>query len=253
MNLKTLCSLFMLFFAVSAFGKSKPHYFQLKTYYYQSEAQEKRIDSYLKDAFIPALHRQGISQVGVFKPISQPAGDKLIYVFFAAADLEKMAHLDVALEKDKAHLAAGADYLNAAHDNAPYTRIEVSLMKAFKGMTKSALPKLSSPKKDRVYELRSYEAATEKLSANKIEMFDEGEIDIFSKLNFNAIFYGQVIAGSTMPNMIYMTSFENMTDRNAHWEAFGPAYEPMRIMPQYQNNVSKNVTSLLYPTDYSDY
>jgi len=83
-------------------------------------------------------------------------------------------------------------------------------------------------------------------------MFNNGEIDIFKKLNFNAVFYGQVIAGSTMPNLIYLTTFENMTERDAHWKAFGPLYKPMADLPQYQNNVSKNVTTLCRPTDYSD-
>lgn len=75
----------------------------------------------------------------------------------------------------------------------------------------------------------------------------------FKKLNFNAVFYGQVIAGSTMPNLMYLTSFENMADRDEHWKAFGPLYKPMSEMPKYQNNVSKNVTILCSPTDYSDY
>ncbi|VTP95663.1 Uncharacterised protein [Sphingobacterium daejeonense] len=29
------------------------------------------------------------------------------------------------------------------------------------------------------------------LSLNKISMFNDGEIDIFKKLNFNAVFYGR--------------------------------------------------------------
>ena len=93
----------------------------------------------------------------------------------------------------------------------------------------------------------------EKLAANKVSMFNNGEIEIFKKLNFNAVFYGQVIAGSTMPNLMYLTSFENMADRDEHWKAFGPLYKPMSEMPKYQNNVSKNVTILCTPTDYSDY
>ena len=34
-----------------------------------------------------------------------------------------------------------------------------------------------------------------------------GEIDIFTKLNFNAVFYGDVIVGSHMPNLMYLTCF----------------------------------------------
>jgi hypothetical protein len=86
-------------------------------------------------------------------------------------------------------------------------------------------------------------------------MFNTGdEVGLFRRLNFNAVFYGEVVAGSTMPNLMYLTTFENMTDRNEHWDAFGKdAYwKKLSALPEYQNNVSKNVTTFLYPADYSD-
>ena len=87
-------------------------------------------------------------------------------------------------------------------------------------------------------------------------MFNEGgEIDLFKQLNFNAVFYGSVVSGSRMPNLMYMTTFENKTDRDAHWKAFGdsPVWQKLKALPEYQNNVSKNDQIFLYPTLYSDY
>ena len=118
------------------------------------------------------------------------------------------------------------------------------------------LPKLTGPKSERVYELRSYESPTEKIFINKVHMFNEGgEIALFKQLNFNAIFYSSVIAGSRMPNLMYMTSFENMADRDAHWKSFSaaPEWKKLSSMPEYQNNVSKNTIVFLRPTAYSDY
>ena len=75
--------------------------------------------------------------------------------------------------------------------------------------------------KERVYELRSYEGHTEKISKNKIKMFNDGdEVGLFKRLNFNAVFYGEVVAGSRMPNLMYLTTFENHPDRDAHWKSF---------------------------------
>ncbi|RYE52355.1 MAG: NIPSNAP family containing protein, partial [Sphingobacteriales bacterium] len=76
----------------------------------------------------------------------------------------------------------------------------------------------------------------------------------FKRLGFNAVFYGEVIAGSRMPNLMYLTTFENKTDRDAHWKAFGAdAYwKELSAMPNYKNNVLKNDTKFFYPTDYSD-
>lgn len=248
-----LLSLIMAGNFLFAFGKSKQAYFQLKVYHYESDEQEKVIDQYLELAYLPALHKLGFKDVGVFKPLENVAGqDRLVYVFISASDLNLLVNLDQRLANDQKYLEAGKAYMKASYSKPPFKRLETIWMKAFEGMPKSALPKLSAEKSKRIYELRSYEAATEQLSANKIAMFNSGEIDIFEKLNFNAVFYGQVIAGSTMPNLMYLTTFESMEDRNIHWKDFGPLYKPMQDLPQYQNNVSKNVTLLLHPTAYSD-
>ncbi len=86
-------------------------------------------------------------------------------------------------------------------------------------------------------------------------MFNEvGEIALFKRLNFNAIFYSEVIAGGKMPNLVYMTSFENMADREAHWKIFSADAEWKKIsaMPEYQHNVSHIDITFLRPATYSD-
>jgi hypothetical protein len=75
---------------------------------------------------------------------------------------------------------------------------------------------------ERIYELRSYESPTEEKYLNKVHMFNEGgEITLFNELQFNAVFYADVLFGSKMPNLMYMTSFDNIDSRNEHWKAFG--------------------------------
>jgi len=88
---------------------------------------------------------------------------------------------------------------------------------------------------------------------NKVEMFNKGEIQLFEKLGFNAVFYGQVIAGGKMPNLMYITSFDNKASRDQHWKTFGsdPEWKVMSALPQYQNNVSKIDITFLTPTSYS--
>ena len=134
--------------------------------------------------------------------------------------------------------------------------METILLKAFSMSPFMKLPKLESPKNQRVYELRSYESSSEKIFRNKVHMFNEGgEIDIFSKLNFNAVFYGEVIAGAKMPNLMYMTTFENKEDRDAHWASFSvdPDWKHLSSLPEYKNNVSSSEIIFLRPADYSDY
>ena len=228
-------------------------YYQIKVYHFKTDTQGKTIDAYLKNAYLPALHRAGIKDVGVFKPIAQDTSEKLVYVFIPLKKLTDLDRINTEIGKDRQHAESESAYLDAVYDDAPYTRMESIILKAFSGMPGYSLPKLSTAKNERVYELRSYEAATENLSLNKIGMFNDFEVEIFSKLNFNAVFYGQVISGSKMPNLMYLTTFNNKADRDGHWAAFGPEYKKISGLPQYQHNVSKNVTLFLYPADYSDF
>ena len=118
------------------------------------------------------------------------------------------------------------------------------------------VPKFNSDRQDRVYELRSYESATEDYHIKKVDMFNAGgEIELFEKLDFNAVFYGQVISGAKMPNLMYMTTFSDEDSQKAHWDAFvnSPEWSTMKVLTKYANTVSHIDKYLLYPTDYSDY
>ena len=59
----------LLLISITCFGKGRDIY-QIKIYSIESAQQEQRMDAFLKDAYIPAMHRAGISKIGVFKPIS---------------------------------------------------------------------------------------------------------------------------------------------------------------------------------------
>ncbi|WP_235528553.1 NIPSNAP family protein [Pedobacter sp. Leaf194] len=236
----------------SLFAAKNQYYYQLKVYHLKTAAQEAMVDTYLKDAFLPAVHRAGINSVGVFKPIAKDTLEQLVYVFIPFKKMDDFLKLNETLTKDKQYLEAGSAFLSAAYNTPPYNRLESIILKAFSAMPEFAIPKLTTPKSERVYELRSYESATESLASNKIDMFNDHEVAIFTKLNFNAVFYGQVISGSKMPNLMYLTTFNNKADRDKHWTAFGEDYKKISGLPQYQHNVSKNVTLFIYPTDYSD-
>jgi hypothetical protein len=242
----------LLLFQAAAFAKATPYYYQLKVYHLKGKAQQDMVDEYLQNAYIPALHRAGIPSVGVFKPLVADTAEQLVYVFIPFKKLDAFLALDATLANDQQYQDAGKSYLNAVYNQPPYLRMENILMKAFRAVPEYHLPKLTSPKNQRVYELRSYESATENIALNKMNMFNDDEISIFNKLNFNAVFYGQVISGSHMPNLMYLTTFENKADRDKHWADFGAEYKKISTLPKYLNNVSKNVTLFVKPTDYSD-
>jgi NIPSNAP len=252
-----LLSIFMLALSLASIAAApKREFYEIKMYHLKDKTQEAAVEAFLRDAYVPALHRAGIKNVGVFKPVpSDTMSGKLIYVFTPLSSLDQLLTLPKLLDKDAKYLAAGKDYLDAPFKNPPYVRIETTILQAFTAMPVHAKPKLSSPKSERVYEMRSYEGHTERRYQNKVKMFnDGGEIPLFVRLGFNAVFYGEVIAGSHQPNLMYMTTFENKADRDAHWKSFSDDAEwnKLKVNPEYQNNVSKNTSFYMYPTEYSD-
>lgn len=254
-------AIFLLLSFISGIGlinaQQKQEFYEIKVYHFNTKEQEGVIDQYYEKAFIPTAHKAGIKSIGVFKPVTNDtATDKRIYVILPFNSTEQMINLPAQLEKSSEYMKAGNDYINAPYTAPPYTRVESILLKAFKTAPVMLLPKLNSPKAEHVYELRSYEGHTEKIYRNKVHMFNEGgEVPLFKRLNFNAVFYADVIAGSRMPNLMYMTSFENMKDRDAHWDTFraDAEWKSLSAKPEYQKNVSKSDIILMRATAYSDY
>ncbi len=245
--------------ASSTFGSigSRKEMYQLTFYRYTNTAQETVLNNYLKNALLPGLHRYGYKNIGVFKLIANDtAAVKTMVVYMPIKNVADYLAIAGKLTRDSNYQKAGAAYINSVYTNPAYTRMEVILLKAFSLAPKMKLPKLTAAKTQRIYELRSYESATEKIFANKVHMFNEGgEIDLFKRLNFNAVFYAEVVAGSHMPNLMYMTGFENKTDRDAHWKNFvdSPDWKKLSGMPQYQHNVSHIDIMFLQPVEYSDF
>ena len=248
-----LIGLFSISFRIHANERT---IFQLKVYTIDTKAQELRLDSFLKEAFIPAMHRAGISHVGVFKPaIDDPLYGKRLVVLIPFKDIVQFENIEQVLRKDDAYQESGADYINAPHDDSPYLRIESILLRAFEDMPAYGIPEFNTPKSERIYELRSYQGATEKRYEKKVEMFNKGgEVKLFIDLGFQPIFFGEVISGPAMPNLMYLTTFENKPSQELHWESFqnSPVWKALKSDPQYENTVSHIDKYMLVPAEYSD-
>ena len=252
----TIASILVFVLAQIATAAGRDFY-QIQVYRLNGKAQEERVDNYLKMAYLPALHRAGIKNVGVFKPIASDANSgKQIIVWLPLTSLDQLDKMQTSLSEDAEYQAAGADFLNASFDNAPFIRKESIILKAFPDAPTYFIPKFKTQPSQRIYELRSYESSTENLFRQKVKMFNEGgEIKLFESLEFNAVFYAEVISGSTMPNLMYLTTFADMATHDAHWDAFRnhPQWKKLSALDEYKHTVSKTVKTLLSPTDYSDF
>jgi hypothetical protein len=255
---KALLLLFFVAFSFRSFGVARQQYYEIRIYTISGPAQEKMVDSFLRDSYLPALHRAGIAKAGVFKPVETDTASfgKLVYLFIPFKTIEQYAELPGILEKDKVYAEAGKSFVDAPFDNPPYQREQSILLKAFLFMPEFKAPVFTTPVTERIYELRSYESATEAKAAKKIEMFNQGgEIALFEKLKFNAVFYGEALAGNQKPNLMYMTTFSDLKSHDELWKSFGgsPEWKQISGLEEYKNTVSTIHVHLLHPASYSDF
>jgi hypothetical protein len=232
-------------------------FYILKSFTLDSEVQANLTDTYLKSGLVPALKRQGISSVGVFL-LRSTEQDSIFkrYILYPISSLNQMDIVNTGLEKDEEYKTNHQAFLDAPYDNPPFRRTETIILKAFRDMPRLKPTEVEGDRKDRIYELRSYESPTEALFHNKVHMFNEGgEVILFDRLGFNAVFYAEVLAGPRMPNLMYMTTFKDMETRDKLWKSFvdSPEWKALIGNPFYSNNVNKIDIEFLSPMSYSDY
>jgi len=257
--MKKLILIFILM-SCSFNSKAQKHrsndYYLIKIYHCSNSTQIDEVEAYTGKQLIPFLHNLGIGPVGIFKPINNDTlSDKKLIVWIPLKELE-------ILEKIEQKIAGISPFGNDSLVNADssrqgvyYNRIETILTAAFKNQPHFKAKASFTKSADNIYEYRSYESASENLHLRKVHMFNEGgEINIFERLHFNALFYSRVIVGSRMPNLIYMTRFADKADRDAHWNQFGkdPEWKRISFLPDYKNSVSKQDIYLLSASEYSE-
>ena len=222
--------------------------YELRVYHLIWNRGTSAVSKYLSDALIPALNRYGCANVGVFTDMGNPTPPKL-YVLIPYKSMDHYAGVSAFLSGDETYRTAEMDYVKIPVDKKAYDRYDTSILRAFKVIPEMRIPE----KKDRIFELRTYEGYSEDAVRRKVKMFNEGEMPIFEKTGLNSVFFGHMISGPNMPALTYMLSFKDMEERDANWKDFiaHPDWKAMSGMEQYKNTVSNIIRTFLLPTDIS--
>ena len=190
--------------------------YELRRYRIRSGYMRDTSRAYFKDALLPALGRLGLGPVGVLDvTVGEPP---TTVVLIPHATAESAVTLQGRLAGDAGYVKAAAPFVDAPADRPAFERIESSLLLAFEGMPQLQAPDTSKP---RIFELRRYEGPSEAASLKKIEMFNTGgELAIFRKVGFRAVFFGQTLYGTRLPQFEYMLTYEHMAEREQLWNGF---------------------------------
>jgi|SRR5450432_314642 len=251
----TLCA--MIFLTSWIRVNAQKDIYEIRLYKLKSTSQIDITDNFLKNAYIPALHRLGIKNIGVFKPLSNDTAEfKKIVVIVPYISLDVWHRTKANIEIDSIYKAIGKPFLDADTSHLPFVRVESSLLEAFPDQPK-LIPTSLKSNPDAIYELRSYESPTKNLHLIKVDMFNAGgEVKLFKRLDFQAVFYADVLSGSHMPNLVYMVVFASAAVREEKWKAFGSSdkWKTISTDPVYRNDISVNHIDswLMQRTVYSD-
>ena len=241
-----------LWLFVCSFSVYSQEYYEIRTYHMKFGGRMAVLENYLAKALIPALNKQGISKVGVFKDLGKPEPAVLVLVI-PFKNLEAYSNYTSALAVDMEYNAQGKAYFETVGADKPlFERISTYLGKAFTGFKHFQLPTNSA---SRIFEWRTYEAYNEDGLRRKIQMFNEEELKIFDKVGLHNVMFSEILAGENTPCLSYFLSFDNMKERDENWAKFSsdPDWNRIKSAPEYSNSHSRTVRRFLEPTSYSQW
>lgn len=232
---------------------------------YQSVTEEGLIslDDYFENAYLPALERIGLDRIGVFltqqKEASEPNDQQMeprlpsMYLLIPLPSSASISQIQERLSTDAEYQQAAKAFLERDVASPGYQRQRTEYLVAFDCMPQLHVPAQSLAKSERLFELRTYESATEGKAIRKVEMFNDGEVPIFLECEIQPVFLGQALVGDRCPNLSYMTVYDSSEARDAAWERFRNAesWKTFSANPRYAKTVSRIYITDLVPRTYS--
>ena len=89
----------------------------------------------------------------------------------------------------------------------------------------------------------------------KVDMFHNGEFEIFQRAGFWQVFFGDTLIGPRLPQLTYMVSFPDISEIDVKWDAFrtDPQWKKLSAQPKYSSEaIVSNISNLvLRPASFS--
>lgn len=234
-------------------SSSGRQFVELRTYRFASADKQEAYARFLANAGAAAFNRAGVGVVGLFK-LLKADNPKLnltddpaeIWMILPHDSIESFLTFEASLAADSAYQSAGKAILSAPKSDPAFGRYDSHLLISFDGHPTLTPPADRSDQS--LYELRTYESPNQERAANKVAMFNNGEIPLFAKAGMPPVFFGSAVAGNDLPHLTYMIH-HGADDPKKHWSAFSsnPDWKAMSAEPQYKDNVSKITNRFLRP------
>lgn len=228
-----------------------PEFYEVRIYRVFDVQKQIELETWMRDALLPAIGRLGTNNVGVFRNHGDP-NDHSQFMVIPFDGLEQFASMNLKLAADDEFTQASEEWFGQDMEDPGYTRVDSWITQAFDGMPKMELPSFLDAS-DRMYELRLYESHNIDSARRKVKMFNDGETQVMRDSNLSPVFFGRTLAGPDCPNLIYMTGAESEEAHNQNWKTFvaSDGWAAIKDLPEYTDTVSKIHKWRLKPTDFS--
>lgn len=231
---------------------------ELRTYELIDAGAELKLDAYLEQALIPALLRQGLGPIGAFGQSKGTANAKAneacqVMLLIAGPNANLVTSAASKLASDSLYKEKAREYLGTPPESPLLKRVRSELLLSFACWPQVTVPVQKKEQSDRLFELRIYESPTEKRGDLKVEMFNSEEVPIFLDSGVIPVFMGQALVGDKLPNLTYMTVYDDEASRTAAWKKFvaHPDWQVLKQAEKYEGTVSKIHKSDWVPKPYS--
>ncbi|QDT00537.1 NIPSNAP family protein [Adhaeretor mobilis] len=227
-------------FAQEKEDAAKKQFLELRTYTLVDAAAEEKLDAYLEKALLPALERQGLGPNVAFDQAGESESIEVM-LLIAGQSAEAVTTATAKLAKDDTYQLAAKAYHSTPSDKPLVKRIRSELLQSFDVWPQAIVSQYVKKGRAQLFELRTYESATERLGQLKVEMFNSGEVPIFLECNVMPVFMGQALIGDKLPNLTYMTVHDDAKTRDANWAKFvqHPDWKAYSKVKKYAGTVSK--------------
>lgn len=231
-------------------GGPQRQWYDLRRFHLRNGSRGPRMMALLEEHWLPAAQRVGMGPTGCFLPVFGEGSPSLWMVTAFASANEAATGFDRLMEDVK----FAAAYRAANTPEPAFERMESSLLRAFPAMPQWHFGE-GGAHAPRIFELRTYESNSMATLKTKIEMFGNGEIEIFRKNGLNPVFFGENVYGRNLPSLTYLLSYDDMAAHDKAWKAFGsdPEWQKLRSRPGYSDAeiVSSISNTILRPAAFS--
>lgn len=223
----------------------RTRYYLIQNYFLRHSTQLARINEFMSTGYLPAA---GESPTIFLEALVAPHMPQFMVVHGLDSMEGYMALRAKMLSNPKFPKAFAAW---ESGPEAPYEHMSQALIRATDYSPEISL----APKAGRVFELRVYHSPTRNQLGALHERFAGPEIKIFHRVGVHPILYGETVFGANMPNLTYLTPFDNLGAREKAWDTFGADPEWIKVRKE-SIDASGQIASVIQislwrPTPYS--